>query len=314
MIPTNKQTELSPKTGEPASEVVRTLTSHMPTYVLLTAAHNEEADIARTIESVAAQTVLPERWVIVSDNSTDETDNIVQTYADKHDWIRLLRVSRKPGISFASKIIALKQGEKLLKDVPFDYLGNVDGDVAFEPFYFERLLTRFQENPRLGIAGGYVHDLLDGEFRNRPGNSPFAVAHAGQLVRKECYQAIGGYAVLKYGGEDWHAQVSAKMRGWQTEAFSDLRISHYRPTGTKGSHLNHVFRQGKMDYSLGSYPPFEIFKCLRRIPQKPLFIGGIARLLGFSWSSLIHEDRPVTSEFVAFLRKEQKERMRVWSF
>jgi glycosyltransferase involved in cell wall biosynthesis len=286
------------------------LSNHLASYVLLTAAHNEEADIGRTIESIICQNVRPTQWVIVSDNSTDRTDQIVQEFANQHTWIRFLRVSREPGRSFASKVIALREGEKLVEGISYDYLGIVDGDVTFEGDYFHRLIERFRENPRLGIAGGFVYDLLDGHFQNRPGNSSRSVAHAGQLVRRECYEAIGGYAVLRYGGEDWHALISAQIKGWSTEAFPELKIFHYRPTGTKGNRLDHIFRQGRMDYSFGSYFPFEVFKCLARIRSRPLLIGALTRLLGFSWAALIQEERPVTKEFISFLRKEQKDRLR----
>ena len=278
--------------------------------MLLTAAHNERADIEHTIRSVLSQTVLPIKWVIASDNSTDGTDELVQRYACEYDWICFLRISREPGTSFASKVIALQKGEELLRGIPYRYIGVADGDVAFEPFYFQRLMERFDANPRLGIAGGFVHDLIDGTFLNRPGNTSQSVSHAGQLVRRECFESFGGYAVLKYGGEDWHALISAQMKGWLGEAFPDLKIFHYRPTGTKNNHLRHVFRQGRMDYSLGSYFPFEILKCATRIPASPFFVGGVARLVGFCWSSIIREERPVTKEFIKFLREGQKRRVR----
>ena len=59
-------------------------------YVLITPARNEAAFIEKTIESVVAQTIRPVRWVIVSDGSTDGTDDIVRKHAAKHDWIELV--------------------------------------------------------------------------------------------------------------------------------------------------------------------------------------------------------------------------------
>jgi len=50
-------------------------------YVLITPAHNEERFIRKTLDSMVAQTCLPERWVIVDDGSTDETAKIVHKYA-----------------------------------------------------------------------------------------------------------------------------------------------------------------------------------------------------------------------------------------
>ncbi len=282
--------------------------NHARPYVLVTAAYNEEENIGKPIESVLAQTELPRRWVIVSDGSLDKTDEIVQGYAEKHDFIRFVRVTRPPGRSFRTKVMALQAGMKFLEDVPYKFIGNLDADISVGPSYFADLIAQFEGNPELGIAGGFVCEEEGGEFRSRSSNRTYSVAHAGQLVRRECYEAIGGYAVLEYGGEDWHAQTMARMMGWSAEAFPELRIFHHRHTGEGGNLVRHKFRQGRMDYSLGSDPVFEIFKCLQRLAERPYLIGSMARLMGFFWSSMIRESRPVSAEFIAFLRQEQKEK------
>jgi len=181
---------------------------------------NEEANIGKTIESVLAQVERPERWVIVSDGSTDGTDEIVQRYVEKHGFIRFLRVTRPPGRSFRTKVMALQAGIKLLADAPFHFLGNLDADISVAPSYFADLLIKFERDPKLGIAGGFVHEGKEGQARSRNINRVYSVAHAAQLVRRECYEAIGGYAVLEYGGEDWHAQTSARMMGPRSPSHS----------------------------------------------------------------------------------------------
>jgi glycosyltransferase involved in cell wall biosynthesis len=275
-------------------------------YVLMTAAYNEESHIQRTIEAVLAQTLLPERWVIVSDGSTDGTDKIIRDFANKHMFIRFLRVDRHPGRSFRSKVVALRTGSKLLEDVSFDFIGNLDADVSIESSYFEDLIHRFEECLQLGLAGGFVYEETNGTFRSRRANRVYSVAHAAQLLRRECYEGIGGYAVLEYGGEDWHAQTSAQMKGWRIQAYPELRISHHRNTGEGDNLLRHKFRQGRMDHSFGSDPLFEFFKCVERLREKPFVAGSTARLTGFFWSYLCRSKRPVSDEFIAFLRKEQR--------
>jgi glycosyltransferase involved in cell wall biosynthesis len=283
--------------------------SQLQRYVLMTAAHNEEAMIEGTIKSIVSQTAPPERWVIVSDASTDKTDQIVQEYAQRHNFIRYLRLERKPGRNFGAKVRALHSGYKLLADCQFNFIGNVDADVSLEPSYFQDLLGQFDRRPLLGLAGGFFFEEQGGEFKSRRGNRRYSVTHAAQLVRRECYEAIGGYAVLEYGGEDWHAETSARMKGWEIEAFPDLKIFHHRHTGEGGGLLRYKFRQGRMDYSFGSDPQFEILKCFLRVPDKPFLIGSIARLTGFVWSSVRRDPRLVSDEFVAFLRNDQKERV-----
>ena len=277
----------------------------------MTAAHNEEAFIEKTIASVLAQTALPERWVIVSDASTDRTDEIIQHYAEKNTFISLLKVTRPPGRNFGSKGLALQHATKLLQELPFDFIGNVDADVRFEPSYFQALLEQFDQNPQLGLAAGFIHEEEEGEFRNRASNRTDSVPHAAQLVRRECYEAIGGYRIFKYGGEDWYAQQCAKMKGWHAEAIPTLKIFHERHTGAAGSLLKHQFRLGRLDHSFGSDFVFEFMKCAVRIFEKPLILGALTRFSGFFWSTLCREERPVTEEFVRFLRKEQ--RGKLWS-
>lgn len=286
-------------------------------YVLMTAAYNEEANIQRTIEAVLAQTQLPKRWVIVSDGSIDKTDEIVRDYAKQHEFIRFLRVDRAPGRSFRSKVIALQNGSKLLEDADFDFIGNLDADVTVGSSYFSDLIDMFSKCPGLGLAGGFVCEETDGVFRSRKINRVYSVAHAAQLLRRECYADIGGYAVLEYGGEDWHAQTTARMKGWKVQAFPELEIHHLRQTGTGDNLLRHKFRQGKMDHSFGCDPVFEILKCLGHLSEPPLFTGGAARLIGFLSSSIGGAKRPVSDEFVAYLRAEQRQKIssafsRVW--
>ena len=290
-------------------EDARRLPCSADRYVLMTAAYNEGAHIERTIQSVLAQTVLPIRWVIVSDGSTDETDAIIERYSKSCDFIRFLRKMRPPGHSFRSKIVALQAGYQFLDGLSFAFIGNLDADTTIGPSYFEDLLNRFQQDPKLGLAGGFVCEEEDGRFQARGTNRTHSVAHAAQLVREECYRAIGGYQVLEYGGEDWHAQVSAKMKGWDAEAFPDLPIYHHRRTGTGNHLLRASFRLGQLDYSFGSDPVFELIKCLGRFRSHPFILGSGLRISGFVWSWICREKRPVTDEFISFLRAEQKGRV-----
>ncbi|PYY11206.1 MAG: hypothetical protein DMG61_19875 [Acidobacteria bacterium] len=279
-----------------------------PKYVLMTAAYNEAAYIQQTLDSIVSQTIRPERWVIVSDSSKDGTDEIVQSYARRYDFIRFLRISRPPGRNFHSKVMALHKGATLLEDATYDYIGNVDADISLDASYFERLIEKFQVRPGLGLTAGYVYEGDNKEFRVRRSNRIHQVCHAAQLVRRECYEAINGYAVLRYGGEDWYAQTSARMKGWDAEPVPELRIFHHRSTGGADGQLRSCLRCGKLDYSMGTDPLFELVKCARRITSSPFLIGALARLAGFVWLYLSREPKEASPELCAFLRKEQRQR------
>ena len=283
-------------------------------YVLATAAYNEEAYLEKVLDSVVSQTVRPKKWIIVSDGSTDRTDEVVQKYAGQYPFIQLLRITEEHPRNFAAQVNAINAGFARLKGMDYSYIGNLDADVSFGPSYFGELLGKFDQDRSLGLAGGAIFEEKGGEFRSRRSNSIRAVPHAVQLFRRECYEVFGGYLPLKYGGPDWHAEIVARMKGWGVESFPDLRVFHHRPTGTADRLSRHVFRQGCLDYSVGSYPLFEILKCIRRLRERPLITGAVIRLAGFAWSYCRREERQVPQEIVDFLRSEQKERLRalVW--
>src|SRR6185503_9927379 len=125
----------------------------LPRYVLVTPARNEARFIEMTIRSVIAQTVRPAKWVIVSDGSTDGTDEIVQKYLNDHDWVELVKLPERAERNFAAKVTAFNQGYARVAGLQYEVIGNLDADVSFEPDYLEFLMTKFAANPRLGVAG-----------------------------------------------------------------------------------------------------------------------------------------------------------------
>lgn len=279
-------------------------------YVLVTAARNEEAFIEKTIAAVISQTLPPKKWVIVSDASADNTDKIVQGYAERNQFIELLRIEESRARDFASKVHAFNAGLERLKGSDYEFVGNLDADVSFDASYFVRLVRRFERDPGLGLAGGFIYERDSGGFKVRFGDSVRSVAGAVQLFRRECYESVGGMLPLKWGGEDWYVEVMARMKGWRVESFPELVVFHHRRTGAGTGPLKYHFGLGSTDYSLGDHPLFVLAKCARRLRAKPYVAAGLARLAGFLWASWRREARPTSKEFVDFLRGEQKQRLR----
>lgn len=280
--------------------------------MLVTAAYNEGSFIENTLRSVIAQSVLPFKWVVVSDGSTDSTYEIVARYAAAHPFIQLCRLTTDHTRNFAAQVHAINSGIAELAEVEFDFIGNLDADITFSPLYFQGLLEKFRQDPDLGLAGGVVTEKCsDGVFRGRRDNSVTSVAHAVQLFRRECFQQIGArYIPLPYGGPDTYAEVSARMKGWRVASLRDLEIQHHRVTGSAGGLLRGCFRQGRMDHSLGTLPAFEMMKILRRIHVKPFVVGAFVRGSGFLYSHVRHEPRAVNDEFARYFRLEQSRRLR----
>src|ERR1700746_462918 len=113
------------------------------TYAIVTAAYNEERYIEGTLRSMVAQSQLPERWVVVSDGSTDRTDEIVRQYAAQHKFIQLHRITETHERNWSAQVYAINAGFAILQSLPTAYVGNLDADISFQPDYFERLLAKF---------------------------------------------------------------------------------------------------------------------------------------------------------------------------
>jgi len=278
-------------------------------FALITAAYNEEAYIENTIGSVICQFVRPVKWVIVSDGSTDQTDEIIKKYTRDNGFMELVRLDGSHKGNFLAKVQAIRTASDHLAGVDCDFIGILDADITLEPDYYATLFEMFSRDPQLGIAGGRIHEEKAGTFRDRGGNRTRSVAGAVQLFRRQCYESIGGIRPLTYGGEDWFAEVRARMQGWAVRSDENLKAYHHRPTVRADNLLRRWFQQGRMDYSLGSLPRFEIVKCSLRLWEKPIVLGGLARLAGFLWSYLVREDRGVSEEVIQFLRCEQRQRL-----
>lgn len=281
------------------------------TYVLVTTARNEEAYIEQTIQSVIAQTVLPAKWVIVSDSSIDRTDEIIQRYASQCGFIEYARLESNPKRNFASMAYGQRAGVEKLGDVECGFVGMLDADISLQPDYYERILAEFARNPNLGIAGGLLYDLRHGRWVRQKVTVSLNVSGPVQMFRRQCYEDIGGVIPIAKGGVDAVAEVMARMHGWDVRSFRDLPVLHYRPTGTQGRSLYRVhFLRGSSEYLMGYHPLFLMAKSLRRVSERPYLIGSMLRLCGYGWSWWHREKRGVSDEFVRYLRREQMQRLR----
>jgi glycosyltransferase involved in cell wall biosynthesis len=287
------------------------MSDHLLPYVLITPARNEQDFIEKTIQSMIGQTVLPAKWVIVNDGSTDDTSSIVRSYLGDHPWMELVDLPARKDRNFAAKVHAFNEGLKRVQDLKFELIGNLDADISFGPDHFEFLISKFMESPALGVAGtaytqegGWdsTQDSFEGEA---------SVHGACQVFRKQCFLEIGGYCPNRAGGIDWIAVTTARMKGWVTRNYPDRRYHNYRTMGTaEKGHLGAAFDYGKKDYFLGGSPVWELFRVAYRMTKRPLLLGGGALLLGYCVAALRRVERPVSCELVQFHRREQMQKLR----
>jgi poly-beta-1,6-N-acetyl-D-glucosamine synthase len=277
-------------------------------YVLITPAHNEEAFIQKTLESMVAQTLKPARWIIVDDGSTDRTAEIVESYEKQYPWIELIRRPPRLDRSFAGKVHAFNLGLGRVASLTFEVLGNLDADLSFDPDYLEFLMQKFSADPKLGVAGtpftengGYdtAYDSFEGENH---------VAGGCQLFRRRCFEEIGGYVPNGIGGVDWIAVTTARLKGWKTRSFLEKRFHHLRMLGTaESSTVGASFSYGKKDYCLGGSPLWQVFRVAYWMTRQPT--DAVALLSGYCWAAIRRTERPISPELMRFHRREQMQKL-----
>lgn len=282
----------------------------MAPYVIITPAHNEEALIERTIQSMIAQSLWPLKWIIVSDGSTDQTGDIVHRYASQYRFITLIDVERTKGRNFANKVTAFNRGLDEAGEIGYHYIGNLDADIVLEPCYFEGILSEFQKDAMLGIAGGIVFTNIDGSFATYD-TTLDSVGGAVQLFRRACFEAIGGYTALEWGGIDAAAEIKARMFGWKVRKFPEHKVLEYRRTGSaQAKPLIRSVREGRKFYSLGYGLLFYLVRCVYRAKDPPYVTGSIAALYGFMESLVRRRPRVLPQDVIHYLRNEQNHRLK----
>lgn len=282
----------------------------LPSYVLITPARNEAKFIELTLQSVIAQTVRPMRWIIVSDGSTDGTDEIVQRYTAPNPWIELLRMPERRERNFAGKVQAFNAGYERTRNLKYQVIVSLDADASFEEDYFAYLLQNLAVDPGLGLIGTPFKERAKEPYDYRFVNVEH-VSGICQMFRRECFEEIGGYVAVKGGGIDYIAVLTARMKGWKTRTFTEKMCLHHREMGTaEGGVLAARFSVGVKDYRFGNHPLWEIFRAVYQMTQRPIAIGGLVLVSGYVWASLRGADRPVSKELVAFSRREQMRRLK----
>lgn len=255
-----------------------------PKILIISPIRNEGAYIERTIQSLIQQKTGIQEWIIVDDNSTDNSASIIQRYAKRHSWIHYLK---KPGHRHrhvgGGVVDAFNYGLKHVKNKDYDYICKMDGDITFGPNYITTLLNIFKNDSKLGAASGKFYD---GEAEKRLSRtSDDMVVGAFNFYRRTCYESIGGFVQeVMWDGIAFHR---ARMQGWKTRSIDhpDLNFVHLRPMGSsqKSIYVGRL-RWGRGQYFMGTHPLYMLCIFLFRSVEKPYFIGGFLILLGYLWA------------------------------
>jgi biofilm PGA synthesis N-glycosyltransferase PgaC len=277
-------------------------------YCLITPCRDEAAYASRTIESVARQTLPPALWVVVDDGSKDETPAIVEGWAARLPYLRLIRRSDRGGRKVGPGVIeAFNVGYASIDPDDFDYICKMDLDLDLPPGYFEGLVQRMEAEPRLGTTSGkpFFINPRTGNLEPELCGDEMSVGMT-KFYRRTCFAEIGGFVEqVMWDGIDCHR---ARMLGWLAESVDEpsLRFVHLRPQGASHQGLwTGRTRAGFGQYFMGTAPLYHSASAAYRVLEHPRFIGSVAMLWGYWRSAALRLPRYDDPVFRSFLRRYQ---------
>lgn len=283
------------------------MTEQATRYVVVTPVRDEEMYLPLTIESMARQTILPAQWVIVNDGSKDGTARIIDEAVREYPWIRAVHRGDRGFRKWGAGIIeAFYDGYNALEVTDWEFMSKLDGDLSFEPDYFERTFSKFRHNPKLGIGGGVLYHYENGRkvLENHP---KFHVRGGVKIYRKDCWQALGGLWVGP--GSDTVDEVKANMLGWESSSFFDIHMIHHRVTGSSWGKWGGLVKDGKIDYVTGYHPLFLTAKSVVRLKQRPYLLRSLGLLYGYISASMQRIPRVDDLSVIRYLRQQQLARL-----
>ena len=277
-------------------------------YLLISPCRNEAAYMRETLESVLRQSVLPVKWIVVDDGSTDDTPRILAEYAGRHPWIQIVtrpdrgRRSVGPGV-----IDAFYSGYDSVRPEDYEFLCKLDLDLRIPPFYFEILIERMRADPRIATCSGksYIVDK-HGEFHFE-GHGDDTSLGMTKFYRTACFQRIGGFVrEVMWDGIDCHR---CRMHGFIACSWDEpqLRFVHLRPMGSSqdGIYTGRM-RHGFGQYFMGTGLLYMAASAASRVGERPYLLGSLAMLWGWIRSALQRKPRYQDAEFRRFLRRYQR--------
>ncbi len=274
-------------------------------YILISVVRDEEAYIEQTIGSVLSQTIRPIAWFVRDDASRDGTPAMLAAAANENPWIRVVRAERESGRSAGS---ATSTGFNALLPqagaLDPDLVVKLDGDVSFDPDYFERILEAMEADPRLGIAGGRALEPHPDGSWGLVRIPSYHVHGATKVYRSACLDDIG--PLVPGPGWDTVDIIRARLAGWRTRSLPEVRFRHLRVTGTASGRLDNLRVKGLAAYRIGYLPLFALLRAVRNMVRRPYVIGGIAFFYGFLEGYRLRPSRLLRPEEIEGFRREQK--------
>jgi glycosyltransferase involved in cell wall biosynthesis len=286
-----------------------------PRVLVVSPVRNEGAHIARVVDAVAAQELLPARWIVIDDDSRDDTFGQLQALAERVPFLEVRRApadgpagaATRDRLSLAQEIRNFNVGLAGVRWTEFTHVMKLDGDIELPPQYLRVLMERFAENPALGIAGGVLVEPTAEGGRRRIAIPEHHVHGALKCYSRACFEAIGG--VQERLGWDTIDQTYARMRGFRTQRFPDLVSVHHRPLASADGALRGHARHGECAYITHYDPLWVALRSLKVAGRAPRGLSGAAFLYGYARSAVRRVERVPDAEYRSFTRRELRRRL-----
>ena len=276
-------------------------------YYIVIPTYNEEAFIALTLQSLISQTVLPSKIVVVNDNSTDKTAEIVLEFARENPFITLVNNTSEAIHLPGSKVIrAFQKGFETL-DENYDIIVKLDADLIFPANYFETVIKHFNSDSKIGMAGGFCYIEKNSDWVLENLTDKDHIRGALKAYRKETFKQIGGLKPAM--GWDTVDELLCKFYNWKVVTNESLHVKHLKPTGANYNKTAR-YKQGEAFYTLG-YGFFITAIAsakLAMMKKKPLLF--LDYIKGFWKAKSAKKAMLVTPEQAVFIRKYRLQKMK----
>lgn len=280
-------------------------------YYIIIPAHNEAAFIGLTLQSLVSQSVLPAKVVVVNDNSTDATEEIVLDFAEKHPWISLVNKTSEAIHLPGSKVIqAFLKGFETL-DNNYDLIVKVDADLIFPENYFETIIKHFENDKRIGMVGGFAYIEKNGDWILENLTDKDHIRGAFKAYRKACFEQIGGLQPAM--GWDTVDELLCKFYNWKVITDESLKVKHLKPTGANYNQASR-YKQGEAFYTLGYGFFITTVASLKLAMRKGKPLLFLDYLKGFWKAKSENKTMLVTPEQAKFVRQYRWKKMKAKLF
>ena len=276
-------------------------------YVLISPCRNEAKFLRRTLDTVLRQSVLPARWVIVDDGSSDDTPSILAEYADQHDFIRVItRQDRGKRAVGGGVVEAFYVGCETIDVRDYDYVCKLDLDLELPPRYFQILIERMEADPRIGTCSGKPYFRTARATMVSEACGDETSVGMTKFYRVACFLDIGGFVPqVMWDGIDCHR---CRMKGWIARSWDEpeLRFVHLRPMGSSQHGIwTGRRRHGFGQYFMGTSFTYMTASALFRLTRRPFVVGGAGMWWGYVSSMVASRPRYDDLDFRRFLRRYQ---------